>query len=269
VVTSKPEVVVQQRVFISSMQRFNMVEIGETTTAGDVIQMIEAEGSLKDFTGSGGWMVFEVAQDFGMERPIRSFEIVADVQASWNKDKMVNYLVLRMTPLDIPLNRSAIPSSSPTHSGYIEWEAKRGKWSKRFLQLREHSIWLSKRDNCQDQVLICSLSNFDAYQVTRAHRAPKAFAFAVKSTDKLSFFENTADYLHSFACSEKDGKIWMEKILVARSYVLFQERHVLFNPRAHVNGNASVLSRSGTRKAIVQRPLVDVFEPGSLLSKQP
>jgi hypothetical protein len=31
---------------------------------------------------------------------------VSDVQASWNKDKMVNYLVLRMTPLDVVLNRS-------------------------------------------------------------------------------------------------------------------------------------------------------------------
>ena len=68
----------------------------------------------------------------------------------------------------------------------------------------------------QDQVHLCSLSNFDAYKVTRTHRAPKPFAFAVKSTDKLSLFENTADYFHSFACSEKEGKIWMEKILVAR-----------------------------------------------------
>jgi len=208
------------------------------------------------------------------------------VQASWNKDKMVNYLVLRLTPLDVPLNRSAIPSSSPTHSGYVEWEVKRGKWSKRWMQLREHSIWLSKRDNGRDQVQLCSLSNFDAYKVTRSHRAPKPFAFAVKSTDKLSFFENTADYLHSFACSEKDGKVWMEKILVARSYVLFQERHVLFNPKAVVNGNnAGGLSRAGTRKATIQRPAVvqpllslpppppfggvsPVFEPGSLLSKQ-
>jgi hypothetical protein len=63
---SKPELVVQQRVFIGNMQRFNMVEIGSSTTAGDVIEMIEAEGSFKDFAGSGGWMVFEVAQDFGM-----------------------------------------------------------------------------------------------------------------------------------------------------------------------------------------------------------
>ena len=132
IVSSKPELVVQQRVFVGNMQRFNMVEIGASTTAGDIIEMIKAEGTFKDFASSEGWMVFEVAQDFGMgtlivffffivtsefvstffycfsflERPIRSFELVTDVQASWNKDKMVNYLVLRMTPLEVPLNRS-------------------------------------------------------------------------------------------------------------------------------------------------------------------
>jgi hypothetical protein len=66
---AKPESVEQQRVFIGNMQRFNMVEIGASTTAGDIIEMIEAEGTFnnKDFSGSvGGWMVFEVAQDFGM-----------------------------------------------------------------------------------------------------------------------------------------------------------------------------------------------------------
>ncbi|KAF8157888.1 hypothetical protein B0H34DRAFT_656003 [Crassisporium funariophilum] len=282
------ETVAQQRVFIGDMQRFNMVQVGSATTAGDVIQMIEDEGSLVGWVGSGGWMVFEVAQDFGMERPIRSFELIAEVQASWNKDKMVNCLVLKMTPLGDPLSRSAIPSSSPTHSGYVEWEVKRGKWSKRWMQLREHSIWLSKRDNGRDEVLLCSLSNFDAYRITRSHRAPKPFAFAVKSTDNLSYFENTADYLHSFACSEKDGKVWLEKILVARSYVLHQERHVLFNPKSASSGTASV-SRSNTKKisATFQRPAAqplvalpplytgaaqslpqhDVFEPGSLLSK--
>ena len=65
-INTKPELVVQQRVFIGNMQRFNMVEIGASTTAGDVVEMVEAEGSFKDFIGIGGWMVFEVAQDFGM-----------------------------------------------------------------------------------------------------------------------------------------------------------------------------------------------------------
>jgi hypothetical protein len=158
------------------------------------------------------------------------------------------------------------------------------------MQLREHGIWLSKRDNGKDETTLCSLLNFDAYQITRAHRSPKPFTFAIKSTDNLSFFENKADYLHTFACSEKDGNVWMEKILVARSYVLHQERNVLFSPKSDVP--ATTLSRSGTRKTsstaahrpAVAQPLVtlpllhsiptqllprhDVFEPGSLLSKQ-
>ena len=65
-----------------------------------------------------------------------------------------------------------------------------------------------------------SFSNFDAYHITRSHRAPKPFAFAVKSTDNLSYFENAANYLHTFSCSEKDGRVWMEKILIARVSLL-------------------------------------------------
>jgi hypothetical protein len=90
-------------------------------------------------------------------------------------------------------------------------------------------------------VQLCSLSNFDAYRVTRNHRAPKPFAFAVKSTDNLSFFENTADYLHSFACSEKEGLIWMEKILVARvrppvfSFFTSLSLTLLFSPSPFVS----------------------------------
>jgi hypothetical protein len=56
----------QQRVFIGDMQRFNMVEIGPSTNAGDVIEMVEAQGSLNGWVGTGGWMVWEIAQDFGM-----------------------------------------------------------------------------------------------------------------------------------------------------------------------------------------------------------
>lgn len=59
-------VVTQQRIFVGDMQRFNMVEITATTNAGNVIEMIEAQGSLAGSIGNGGWMLWEVAQDFGM-----------------------------------------------------------------------------------------------------------------------------------------------------------------------------------------------------------
>jgi hypothetical protein len=49
----------------------------------------------------------------------------------------------------------------------------------------------------KDETFLCSLSNFDAYAITRRHKAPKPFAFAVKSSDNISLFENKADYLHS------------------------------------------------------------------------
>lgn len=36
---------------------------------------------------------------------MRSFELLADIQASWNKDKMMNAFVIRLTPLALPLSR--------------------------------------------------------------------------------------------------------------------------------------------------------------------
>jgi hypothetical protein len=55
-----------------------------------------------------------------------------------------------------------MPSASPLFSGYVEWEAKRGKWSKRWLQLREHSLYLSKRDNVRAVVIISAFLRLTA-----------------------------------------------------------------------------------------------------------
>jgi hypothetical protein len=56
----------QQRVFIMDLQRFNTVVMNPMTTAGGVIDVLETEGQLANWTGGGGWMLFEVSQDFGM-----------------------------------------------------------------------------------------------------------------------------------------------------------------------------------------------------------
>ena len=63
---TKSSALVQQRVFVGNLQQFRMVEIGPTTSARDVVATMDAEGALSGWAGSGGWMVFEVAQDFGM-----------------------------------------------------------------------------------------------------------------------------------------------------------------------------------------------------------
>ncbi len=63
---TKDLTVTQQRVFVGNLQQFHMVEIGAATTAGDVVSLMDSQGALNGWAGSGGWMVFEVAQDFGM-----------------------------------------------------------------------------------------------------------------------------------------------------------------------------------------------------------
>ena len=148
----------------------------------------------------------------------------------------------------------------------------------------------------KDATFVCSLSNFDAYQMTRPHKAPKTFVFAAKSTDNLHFFENTADYVHVFSCGDKDGENWLQKILLARvsalfsnciasslgsklimmrllqSYMINQERHIITNQGASASASASSsggskLARAGTRKG--QRPvqpLVAVSAPLSAMN---
>lgn len=59
--------ITQQRIFIGDKQRFNMVEISASTNAGEVVEMLESQNSLEKLgAGSGGWMLWEIAQDFGM-----------------------------------------------------------------------------------------------------------------------------------------------------------------------------------------------------------
>jgi hypothetical protein len=166
------------------------------------------------------------------------------------------------------------------------------------MELRDNGLWISKRDNLKDEMFLCKLTNFDVYSVTRVMKTPKPFVFAVKSTENLSLFENTADYLHTFCCKEKEGLEWMMNILLARvsfrpvrefcwrwadqtcfslkSYVHYKGR------RPQTKPPSASLSRAGTRRGANKpgQPLVSipppptvqtipakgVFEPGSLLA---
>ena len=71
-------------------------------------------------------------------------------------------------------------------------------------------------DQGKDEMLLSSLSNFDAYIVSRGHRSPKPFVFALRSTDNLNMFENPADSCHVFSCEKDEGERWVQMIMVAR-----------------------------------------------------
>ncbi|KAG8966304.1 hypothetical protein FRC03_012206 [Tulasnella sp. 419] len=253
---SRDETSHQQRVFIGDLQRFVTIEINSSTKAGDVVDMVTNQGEIS----GAGWMLWEMANEFGMERPIRDYEKLSAVFTSWNPEARLNALMLKQTPLSSALSLRNMPLSSPKFGGYVHWETKRGKWSKRWLELREHSLFVGKKENSKDEAFLCTLSSFDGYFIRRVYKAPKSFVFAVKSTDNVSIFENPADCAHIFSCDADTGSAWVEKILVARAYVLYQEQNVLSRSFNNSNNEGSSISRSGTRKAT--RPLLS--DPNSL-----
>jgi hypothetical protein len=59
---------IHQRVFVGDMQRFNTVEIRPQTRACDILDAVARQGELRDEASgeAGGWMLWEIAQDFGM-----------------------------------------------------------------------------------------------------------------------------------------------------------------------------------------------------------
>ena len=64
----------------------------------------------------------------------------AESGGEWRKRMLPNALLIGWAI-------QAIPSSSPVCGGFVQHEYKRGKWQKRYIELREHSLWLSKKDN--------------------------------------------------------------------------------------------------------------------------
>ncbi|KAH7103303.1 hypothetical protein BKA62DRAFT_57120 [Auriculariales sp. MPI-PUGE-AT-0066] len=269
------------------------VEVKPSMRAREVVAQVQ--GQLSSGAGAHGWMLWEVCNDLNLERPIREYEIPLEASARWSSEG--NTFVIRQTRLASYLAQSAVPGSSPGHSSWVEFEVKKGKWNKRWLELRENNLWVSKRDNGKDAAFLCSLSNFDVYTNVRPQHKPPKYGFTLRSTDDLSMFENPADSLHCFcALDAREGERWIERIMVARSCVLAQERTALFKlpPQQAVSASTTAVQLP-RRQPTISQPLVSArslqqppgltspitpnsravgggagggpFEPGSLLAR--
>lgn len=65
----------KHRIFIHNLQHSQIVDIRMDTSAGDLITSLEIEGVLDGWAGLGGWMVWEIARDFGMGKHLLLFRI--------------------------------------------------------------------------------------------------------------------------------------------------------------------------------------------------
>ncbi|KAH8797308.1 hypothetical protein DL96DRAFT_1478535 [Flagelloscypha sp. PMI_526] len=214
----------QIRVFIGDMQHYQSVTVTPRMTASNLISFLESQGVLKGGVGLGQWVLFEQVLDLGMERPIRPFEIL--------KPAGVGGFLVRMHNTFGPfLSSERVPETTPAHNGWVEWELRKGKWNKTWLELRQHGLWIAEKDGATSE-LLCSLTSFDVHTPTSSTlslhkpKAPKPFVFALKRVDPVTYFEDKNDYVHTFCCKDEEGEAWVESILLARSYTLHQERYI-------------------------------------------
>lgn len=157
---------------------------------------------------------------------------------------------MKLTPSS--LNKQARAHPVAPKSAQVQLELKRGKWSKRFLELKDgtlsysksEKVWkhsflftslsLSFADNCEekplsihgvceqgkDSTVLCQLSNFSVFYVDDATakrlKAPKPFVFALKSRLTRAHFEDVSAY-SNFVAVKSIGELesWISSITEA------------------------------------------------------
>lgn len=134
------------RVFVLSMQRYTMVHMTEQTLALHLLQSIQAHIQLPPCSDPfQDWAVFDVLPDLGLERPLREYERISDVLAARANDK--GYFIVKMAEWPSLLRADAVPHFSAVLGGFVSVLVEQRKWTRKWLELREHSLFLAKSEN--------------------------------------------------------------------------------------------------------------------------
>ncbi|KAK4055325.1 hypothetical protein OIV83_000608 [Microbotryomycetes sp. JL201] len=284
---------VEHKIFVGDHTKKMRVHVSSATTCSDIVAIAKKQGLLTfGSDNEGGFSLWELCRVLGLERPIREYEFVADVIKSWDHD--TNILIIKRTTLWPLLSASLRIQPAVPQSSFVQLQVKKGKWTKRFLQIRDNAVWQAKSEKPKDATVLCQLASFDVFFVA-SHvigdlKAPKPFVFALKSKLPRAHYENESEYCHfvSVKTPEELTK-WVKAVVEARNPLVRTENAVsavkavpsshaqLFNSAAAVaqsSGNNSPsstpsLSRNPSlrpKPSILAIPPVPVPSPGGLNS---
>ncbi|PWN29648.1 hypothetical protein BDZ90DRAFT_225930 [Jaminaea rosea] len=152
----------EHRVYIVTRQRYSHCEVPIHGRARDVVLDVLERETVQALPGRGGWALFDVSPGLGTERPLREYEVVSAV-AEARPDAQNDFFLLKQTELSIYASIRAVPNVSPSLAGNVYLQDKRGKWNKRWLELRDHALYHAKSDKGKDEAFLCHLSAFDVY----------------------------------------------------------------------------------------------------------
>lgn len=263
----RPSRRVLQKVAIIDQTRTVMIEIDEKSTVSDLLKEAEQRGELATHSqGYGEWGVFEVWENLGIERPIREVETVMSVVDTWTANTDNSYLLIQRHALaSLAIQKRAMTAG--TWSSNLFFELKPGKWSKKYVILKENGIYFCSNEKGKDEVFLCTLANFDIFYVASSRvKAPKPFAFGVKSLNKYSFFETKSDFIHYFACKDENTQLeWIRRVYDARTFYIMSNAAATTSqevPRTKLSDPpSSMLGRVSAEHGASARPKVSNTTP--------
>ncbi|WWC87177.1 uncharacterized protein L201_002063 [Kwoniella dendrophila CBS 6074] len=244
--------------FISALNgKKIMLDLTSTITARDVLVSTYHQGDLVDATVGKSWVLCEIFAELGCERQVREYEPLLPIVKGWDQTAKFNCFVFKQSNRGMPTWARAVPSNPPMLGQWVQYETKKGKWSKKWLETRGGQVFLAKNEKNKDEVHINTLF-FDIYAVTRGYDSPRPSTFIMKRVEPASNFENPSDYAHVFSCDEGLAFKLMAAIYDAKSYALSQNHpqmiHAQLSNTTHPTSSSSSSQGNPSRSLSIKRP---------------
>ncbi|KAJ3305419.1 hypothetical protein HDV03_001513 [Kappamyces sp. JEL0829] len=209
------------RVYIENSKKYLTKVLTSLMTAGQLVQEVALASD------EARWALFELCIDYGIERPLREWEIVTDVLSAWNHSS-ANAIVVKPYKYKPTLELSYLRGAYPRIQGYLYLKLRPSKWSKRFCILKDHCLYyLSEKDNPQSETLFCNLTSFDIYTSSStakpSKKSPTNFTFVLRSDLHPSNFQEKEDYIKVVGVEKEERLVdWVLALRLAKGERMLQ-----------------------------------------------
>ncbi|WFD45334.1 hypothetical protein MPSI1_004016 [Malassezia psittaci] len=218
---------VTYRVFVLNVQRYTVVHIPEDAVVRQMLQAVITQMPLAPSKDpSQDWALVDVLSELGIERPLREYERIDHIVQARGNDS--GFFLVKVTEWSKLLRIQDVPSFSAALGGWVSIQTEPRKWSKRWIELREHALFTAMSESGKHATPLCAMIDVDLYLIDPSRSAlSKPFGFALRRVATQTIHGRTVAYITQ--SDEAAHHDWVKSILGARTYVLRQESPELFS----------------------------------------
>lgn len=210
------------RIFLFDMNRYIVVNMPNSAVVIDVLNAAINKATLGPCEPFREWAIHDVLIDFALERPLRFYERISDVEQARGND--YGAFLLKSTEWGNLLHAQDIPLASAPIGGWVTLQTDPKTVSTRWLELREYSIYSARSEKVRGanqgkgEIRHCSMLDTELYFIgSQMHT--KHYTFVLRTLKN-----GVRDMIYVSQSDAQAHRHWIKSITCAHSYVLRQER---------------------------------------------